>query len=184
MCLEEEPEAMYRRLKDKLRQSLIHAADEMAEDDALLFSEGVPDIPTVEELRWLERKAAFSGRLTDRGRGLWSLAPYQREERDVNTSAEKPAFRAEIVRLMADRGIESLEELRERFIAAGYGAIDRRDRTTSLWRFELHANGATGGLHQRFVWGLGDTLGLTEEETKELLRAYHSELFSQASSQA
>jgi transcriptional regulator with XRE-family HTH domain len=85
---------------------------------------------------------------------------------------EKPAFRAEIDRLMAERGIESLEELRERFIAAGYGAIDRRDQTPSLWRFELHANGAAGGLHQRFVWGLQETLGLTEEEVKDLFRAY------------
>jgi hypothetical protein len=73
-----------------------------------------------------------------------------------------------------------LVELRERFIAAGFGAIDRRDRITSLWRFELHANGAAGGLHQRFVWGLDEVLGLTEGESMDLIRAYFSEIFSEA----
>jgi hypothetical protein len=59
MCLEEGAKAMYGRLRDKLRWSVVHASDQVVEDDALLFSEGIPDIPTVEELRELERKAAF-----------------------------------------------------------------------------------------------------------------------------
>jgi hypothetical protein len=58
MCLEEGPQAMYRRLKDKLQRSLAELAsdDYVAQDDALLFSEGVPDMPTLEELREMERR--------------------------------------------------------------------------------------------------------------------------------
>ncbi len=60
MCLEEGPQAMYRRLKDKLRRSLAElASDETAQDYALLFSEGVPDMPTLEELREMERGASL-----------------------------------------------------------------------------------------------------------------------------
>ena len=59
MCLEEGPEGMYARLKDRLSQSLAHGSDGVAEDDALLFSEGVPETPTVAELREMERKTAF-----------------------------------------------------------------------------------------------------------------------------
>ncbi len=81
---------------------------------------------------------------------------------------------------MTDRGIESLEELHERFIASGHGAIDRRDRTASLWRFKLHANGATGALYGSFVRGLCEVLGLTEEEVMDLLRAYYAEVFGRA----
>lgn len=62
MCLEEGPEAMYRRLKDKLQRSVVHASDEAAQDDALLFSEGVPDLPTLEELREMERGASPLGK--------------------------------------------------------------------------------------------------------------------------
>ena len=59
MCLGEGAEVMYGRLKDKLRQALDDGRDRSAEDDALLFSEGIPDIPTLEELREMERKTAF-----------------------------------------------------------------------------------------------------------------------------
>jgi hypothetical protein len=45
-------------------------------------------------------------------------------------------------------------------------------RQRRFLRFERHANGATGVLNQRFVWGLDRTLGLTEEEAKVLLEAY------------
>ena len=63
MCLEDGPEAMYRRLKDKLHRSLAElASDETAQDDALLFSEGVPDMPTLEELREMERGASPLGK--------------------------------------------------------------------------------------------------------------------------
>jgi hypothetical protein len=65
MCLEEGPEAMYRRLKDKLQQSLAElASDEASQDDALLFSEGVPDMPTLEELREMERRFSPLGKPT------------------------------------------------------------------------------------------------------------------------
>ncbi len=98
----------------------------------------------------------------------------------MNTTAEKPAYRAEIDRLMADRGIESLEELHRRFIEGGYGGVDRYDRNISLERFERHANGATGGLNQRFVWGLDSILELTDEERVVLLRAYYRTVFDRA----
>ncbi len=58
-CLEEGAEAMHGRLKDNLRRSLERDDTEVAEDEALLFSEGVPDIPAVEDLRKLERRAAL-----------------------------------------------------------------------------------------------------------------------------
>jgi hypothetical protein len=65
MCLEDGPEAMYRRLKDKLRRSVAGlASDETAQDDALLFSEGVPDMPTLEELREMERRFSPLGKPT------------------------------------------------------------------------------------------------------------------------
>jgi hypothetical protein len=54
MCLEEGPEGMYLRLKRLARQSAIHGSTEAAADDALLVSEGIPDIPTLEELRRVE----------------------------------------------------------------------------------------------------------------------------------
>ncbi len=62
MCLEEGPEGMYLRLKRLARQSAIHGSTEAAADDALLVSEGIPDIPTLEELRELSRKTVFRER--------------------------------------------------------------------------------------------------------------------------
>jgi hypothetical protein len=65
-----------------------------------------------------------------------------------------PDFPDVIARLMDERGIESVEELYERVVESGYGGIDRYDRNTSLWRFELHVKGETGGLSERFVRAL------------------------------
>jgi|SRR5215211_1194336 len=84
-----------------------------------------------------------------------------------------PDFRDVINRLMDERGIESLEELHRRVVESGYGGIDRYDRNTSLWRFELHVNGETGALSQRFIRALDYILEPTKEERAELLRAYY-----------
>lgn len=59
MCLEEGPEAMYGRLKGDLRQTLAHETDdEVIQDAALLVSEGVPRVPTLEDLRRMERRCS------------------------------------------------------------------------------------------------------------------------------
>ena len=104
-----------------------------------------------------------------------NAAPEIEESRAVGN----PTFRAEIDRLAASRGID-LGELHRRFIEGGYGAVDRYDRNISLWRFEQHANGETGGLNQRFVWGLDRALGLTDEECVALAHAYLRDVFDRA----
>ena len=91
-------------------------------------------------------------------------------------NATKSAFRVAIDDVLADRGID-LEELHRRFIEGGYGGVDRYDRNISLWRFEQHVNGETGGLSQRFIWGLHHTLGRTDEESRDFFRAYYWEIF-------
>lgn len=92
------------------------------------------------------------------------------------TTEGKPAYRAVIERLMASRGIESLEELHRHFIESGHGGVERYDRNISLKRFGRHVNGETGGLHQRFVWGLDHVLEPTDEERLEMFRAYYGDL--------
>ena len=101
----------------------------------------------------------------------------------MNATADKPAVRMEIDRLMATRGID-LEELHRRFVEGGYGGVDRYDRNISLWRFEQHANGETGAINERFVEGLFRALELTAEEEMELLKAYAADISGRPSRQA
>jgi hypothetical protein len=87
-----------------------------------------------------------------------------------------PELRTEIERLMASRGVESLEELHARFIEGGYGRVDRYDRNISLKRFEVYVNGESGVVSDRFYRGLRETLGLTREEEERLVLIHIGEV--------
>jgi hypothetical protein len=78
---------------------------------------------------------------------------------------------------MEERGVESIEELYERFLAVGYRVPipgRHRDKPVPLEEFRLHSARAYPSseepkLYAEFICGLGEALELSEEEFSELV---------------
>jgi hypothetical protein len=99
----------------------------------------------------------------------------QEEHRQWREEGSK-AFTAELERLMAEKGVEDLEELHRRFLETDYAYIPIRGRhrgkPVPFEEFKLHATRMYGYLYMEVFSGLVDALGLTEEETRELIYVY------------
>jgi hypothetical protein len=90
-----------------------------------------------------------------------------------NTTEISP-FLAEIERLMAERGIEDLEELHERFMEQQPQRIGNARWT--LERFRQHATAEAPGLYIKFMAPLTRALEATKRQEAELFLAWVNSL--------
>lgn len=88
----------------------------------------------------------------------------------TNNTTETSAFLAEIERLMAEKGIDSLEELHERFMEQEPERIGNARWTFE--RFMRHGNREADGLYTKFIRPLGLALEATPREQEQLFLAW------------
>jgi hypothetical protein len=93
-----------------------------------------------------------------------------RRRRGVPNTTEASAFLQEIERLMAEKGIEDLEELHERFLDREPERIGNARWTYS--RFRKHATNGAGGLYHKFMRPLVRALEATGREQERLFFAW------------
>jgi hypothetical protein len=98
-----------------------------------------------------------------------------RDERGVRW--EEP-FADVLERVMAERGVEDLEELYARYLAAGYGYIPvpgrHRDKKVGLEEFREHARGEYPIIYGEFLGPVMEVLrvGRDSEEANQLIASY------------
>jgi hypothetical protein len=105
----------------------------------------------------------------------WAGEEYHEHERRTSKR-----FRAHLRKLMEQRGVESIEELYERFLAVGYRIPvpgRHRNKPVPLEEFRLHSARAYPSseepkVYAEFICGLGEALELSEEEFSELAFVY------------
>jgi hypothetical protein len=93
------------------------------------------------------------------------------------TRAEKgERFRAHVERLMEERGIESLEELHERFVGTEYAHVPvpglHEGKPVSFGLFERLTRRESPYIYGELLSGLREVFGLTGEEFLELMWLY------------
>jgi hypothetical protein len=89
-------------------------------------------------------------------------------------------FRARLQKLMEQRGVESIEELHERFLAVGYRIPipgRHRNKPVPLEEFRLHcaraySEASAPHVYSEFICGVGEALELVQEEFSELVWVY------------
>jgi hypothetical protein len=98
----------------------------------------------------------------------------------TESTKEKPAFLAEVERLMEEKGIEDLEELHRRFALTEHAYIPvpglHRGKAVSFEEFKRHMNCERGGLYGPVIKGLTEVFGMErpkdDKEIAELTLAY------------
>jgi hypothetical protein len=90
---------------------------------------------------------------------------------------EEP-FADVLERVMAERGVEDLEDLYARYLAAGYGYIPvpgrHRDKKVGLEEFREHARGEYRIIYGEFLNPVMEVLGVEwdSEEANQLIASY------------
>jgi hypothetical protein len=85
-------------------------------------------------------------------------------------------FQAHLERLMEERGIESLEELYERFVETGYAHVPvpglHEGKPVSLELFKRLAARKTLYIYGELTWGLAEVFELSHQDLDELILLY------------